>query len=171
MNGLFFIIEAIIRINIRRQLNAIADDLVAALDERFVYSQIPAWRGDERSVIDLLTVNYEGRLAVIEIKASEDGQLPMQGVDYWLRVEQARLRGEFQRRGLFAGVTIADKPPLLYLVAPRLRFHRTFAMVARCLSDQIDAWRIGINANWREGVRVHTRERINLKEPQEKTTE
>ena len=68
------------------------------LDERYVYSQIPAWRGDERSVIDLLTVNHQARLVVIEVKASEDAQLPMQGLDYWLRVEQARLRGEFQRR-------------------------------------------------------------------------
>lgn len=130
-------------------------------DERFVYSQIPAWRGDERSVIDLLTVDREGRLAVVEVKASEDGQLPMQGTDYWLRVEQARLRGEFARRGLFSGVTIADQPPVLYLVAPRLRFHRTFAMIARCLSRQVDAWRIGINANWREGVRIRSRERVN----------
>jgi hypothetical protein len=134
----------------------------ATLDDRFVYSQIPAWRGDERSVIDLLTVNHEGRLVVTEIKAAEDGQLPMQGLDYWLRVEQARLRGEFKKRGLFAGVEIADQPPLLYLVAPRLRFHRTFAIVARCIAPQIEACQIGINANWREGVRAHTRERINF---------
>ncbi len=132
-----------------------------ALDERFVYSQIPAWRADERSVIDLLTVNYEGRLAVIEIKAAEDPQLPLQGTDYWLRVEQGRLRNEFKKRGLFEGVAIADQPPLLYLVAPRLQFHRTFASVARCISQRIEAYRIGVNENWREGLKVHTRERIN----------
>ncbi|MGH9799143.1 MAG: hypothetical protein ACRD82_02170 [Blastocatellia bacterium] len=134
--------------------------LDTGFDDRFVYSQIPAWRGDERSVIDLLTVNHEGRLVVIEVKASEDAQLPLQGLDYWLRVEQARLRGEFQRRGLFGGIELADKPPLLYLVAPRLRFHRTFAIVARCLSPQIEAYQVGVNANWREGVRVRTCERI-----------
>jgi hypothetical protein len=146
-------LESLLRRNIR--------DFDATLDERFVYSQIPTWRGDERSVIDLLTVNHEGRLVVTEIKAAEDGQLPMQGLDYWLRVEQARLRGEFKKRGLFAGVEIAGEPPLLYLVAPRLRFHRTFAIVARCIAPQIEAYQIGINANWREGVRAHTRERIN----------
>jgi len=135
--------------------------LDAGFDDRFVYSQIPAWRGDERSVIDLLTVNHKGRLAVIEVKASEDAQLPLQGLDYWLRVEQARLRGEFQRRGLFAGIELADQAPLLYLVAPRLRFHRTFAIVARCLSPQIEAYQVGVNANWRSGVRVRTCERIN----------
>jgi hypothetical protein len=151
-------LESLLRQNIRT--------LDATFDDRFVYSQIPAWRGDERSVIDLLTVRYrtgeEPRLAVIEIKASEDPQLPLQGLDYWLRVEQARLRGEFERRGLFPGVLLADQSPLLYLVAPRLRFHRTFAMVARCLSPQIEAYQVGVNANWRAGVRVHTCERVNL---------
>lgn len=135
--------------------------LDAGFDDRFVYSQIPAWRGDERSVIDLLTVNHKGRLVVIEVKASEDAQLPLQGLDYWLRVEQARLRGEFERRGLFGGVELADQSPLLYLVAPRLRFHRTFAIVARCLSPQIEAYQVGVNANWRSGVRVRTVERVN----------
>ncbi|MFN0112481.1 MAG: hypothetical protein ACKVZH_26785 [Blastocatellia bacterium] len=137
------------------------------LDERFVYSQIPAWRGDERSVIDLLTVNHQARLVVIEVKASEDAQLPLQGVDYWLRVEQARLRGEFQRRGLFGGIELANQPPLLYLVAPRLRFHRTFAIVARCLSPKIEAYQVGVNTNWRESVRVRTCERVNDHQPKE----
>jgi hypothetical protein len=146
-------LESLLRRDIRR--------LDATFDERFVYSQIPAWRADERSVIDLLTVNYEGRLAVIEIKAAEDPQLPLQGTDYWLRVEQGRLRNEFKKRGLFEGIAIADKSPLLYLVAPRLRFHRTFATVARCVSPRIEAYRIGVNTNWREGVKVHMRERIN----------
>jgi hypothetical protein len=135
--------------------------LDATFDERFVYSQIPAWRADERSVIDLLTINHEGRLAVIEIKAAEDPQLPLQGTDYWLRVEQGRMRNEFKKRGLFEDIAIADRSPLLYLVAPRLRFHRTFETVAQCVSPRIEAYRIGINANWREGVKVHTRERIN----------
>ncbi|MFN7947345.1 MAG: hypothetical protein U0Z53_18490 [Blastocatellia bacterium] len=135
--------------------------LDAALDPRFVYSQIPAWRADERSVLDLLAVNDEGRLVVIEIKAAEDANLPLQGLDYWLRVEQARVRGEFARRGLFPGVPLADRPPLLYLVAPRLRFHRTFKIIARCLAPEIEAYQIGLNSNWRAGVKVHTRERIN----------
>lgn len=148
--------EAWLESLLRRNISA----LDAGLDDRFVYSQIPAWRGDERSVIDLLTVNHKGRLAVIEVKASEDAQLPLQGLDYWLRVEQARLRGEFHRRGLFAGIELANQPPLLYLVAPRLRFHRTFAIVARCLSPQIEAYQVGVNTNWREGVRVRTCERI-----------
>jgi hypothetical protein len=150
-------LESLLRLDIRALDNA--------FDDRFVYSQIPAWRGDERSVIDLLTVKYdsgkEQRLAVIEIKASEDPQLPLQGLDYWLRVEQARLRGEFERRGLFQGIQLADCSPLLYLVAPRLRFHRSFATVARCLSPQVETYQVGVNMNWRAGVRIHTCERVN----------
>ena len=136
--------------------------LDATLDDRYVYSQIPAWRANDRSVIDLLTVNCDGRLVVIEIKAVEDPQLPIQGTDYWLRVEQGRVSNEFKQRGLFPGVQLSGQAPLLYLIAPRLRFHRTFAVVAQCLAPQIEAYQIGINANWREGVKVHTRTRVNL---------
>ena len=149
--------EAWLESMLRRDIGS----LEATFDERFVYRQIPAWRADERSVIDLLTVNYEGRLVVIEIKAAEDPQLPLQGTDYWLRVEQGRLRNEFKKRGLFEGVVIADQSPLLYLVAPRLRFHRTFTTVAQCISPRIEAYRVGVNSNWREGVKARTRERIN----------
>ena len=149
--------EAWLESLLRRNISAL--DLT--LDERFVYSQIPTWRADERSVIDLLTVNHEGRLVVIEIKAAEDPDLPLQGLDYWLRVEQARGRGEFEQRGLFPGLTLDAEPPLLYLAAPRLRFHRTFSTVAHCLAPQVEAYRLGLNADWRGGVRLHTRERVN----------
>lgn len=134
--------------------------LDATLDPRFVYAQVPAWIGDERSILDLLTVNHQGRLVVIELKAAEDAQLPLQGLDYWLRVEQARVRGEFARRGLFAGIELADAPPLLYLVAPRLRFHRSFNLIANCIVPEVEAYRIGLNTNWRAGVKVHEVERL-----------
>jgi hypothetical protein len=149
--------EAWLESLLRRQIRA----LDATLDERFVYSQIPTWRADDRSVLDLLAINHQGRLVVIEIKAAEDINLPLQGLDYWLRVEQARLRGEFERRGLFPHLTLAAQSPLLYLVAPRLRFHRTFATVARCLASEVEAYRLGLNSNWRAGLRVHTCERVN----------
>ncbi len=145
---------------LRRDIHA----LDPALDQRFVYSQVPAWQAEERSVIDLLSLRREsdgsGRLVVIEVKAAEDIQLPLQGLDYWLRVEQARARGEFAHRGLFAGARISARSPLLYLVAPRLRFHRSFTTVADCLHPEVEAWRFGINADWRGGVRVHEIERL-----------
>jgi hypothetical protein len=146
-------LESLLRRNLR--------SLDAQLDDRFVYSQIPAWRADERSVLDLLAVTHAGRLVVIEIKASEDIQLPFQGLDYWLRVEQARVRGELEQRRLFPGVSLNDQAPLLYLVAPRLRFHRSFATLVGCLAPEIEVYRLGLNSNWRAGIRVHTRERLN----------
>ncbi len=149
--------EAWLESLLRRNIGA----LDATLDSRFVYSQIPAWKANDRSVIDLLAVNDAGRLVVIEIKTAEDRNLPLQGLDYWLRVEQARVRGEFERRGLFPGIGLSDQSPLLYLVAPRLRFHRTFSTLAGCLTPEVSAWQLGLNANWRTGVRVHTKERVN----------
>lgn len=135
--------------------------LDATLDDRFVYAQIPAWQGDERSVIDLLTINHERRLVVIEIKAVEDMHLPLQGLDYWLRIEQARSRGELMRRKLFTGIEIADRSPLLFLVAPNLRFHRSFKLVAGCLAPAVEAFQIGVNSSWRETVRARSRIRVN----------
>ena len=150
--------EAWLESLLRRDIRA----LDATLDPRFIYSQVPAWIGDDRSILDLLTINHEGRLVVIELKAAEDAQLPLQGLDYWLRVEQARVRGEFARRGLFAGIQLADAPPLLYLVAPRLRFHRSFSLVANCIAPEVEAYRIGLNTNWRAGVKVREVERLGI---------
>ena len=92
---------------LRRDIAALDD----SLDSRYVYAQIPTWRGRERSIIDLLTVNRLGRLVIIEIKAVAEPELPMQGLDYWLRIEQARRRGDFKRRRLFEGIDLADAPP------------------------------------------------------------
>ncbi|NOT64278.1 MAG: hypothetical protein HOP19_29020 [Acidobacteria bacterium] len=148
--------EAWLESCLRRDITALNGVIDTALDERFVYSQIPAWQAESRSVLDLLTVTRTGRLAIIEIKESEDGQLPLQGLDYWWRIEQARLRGELAQHGLFPDLELADQSPLLLLVAPRLRFHRSFVGVARCLSPDIEAFRIGINTNWRERIRVYS---------------
>ncbi len=63
-----------------------------------------------------------GRLVVIELKASEDIQMPIQAVDYWLRVRRHQREGDFQRYGYFAGIKLDPQPPLVWLVAPGLRF-------------------------------------------------
>lgn len=146
-------LESTIRRDIRR--------FDPALDDRYVYCQVPTWRADERSVLDILAVEKGGRLVVIELKAGEDAMLPLQGLDYWLRVKESLERHEFQHRGLFEGVKLSHESPLLYLVTPRLRFHRTFSEVGRCLAPEIEAYRIGLNSNWRSGLRVQVRERIN----------
>jgi hypothetical protein len=149
--------EAWLESVIRRDITAFDP----CLNEGFVYSQVPAWRDDERSVLDVLTIDRRGRLVILEIKASEDPMLPLQGLDYWMRVEQARRQRQFEARGLFSGVEIADASPLLYLVSPRLRFHRTFADLSRCLANEAETWRVSVNSNWRAGLKILSRERVN----------
>lgn len=142
---------------IRRDVSAID----ASLDSRFVYSQVPAYRGEQRFFIDLLAVTREGRLVVIELKVAEDPEFPFQGLDYWLRVEWHRLRGDFQRRGYFQGVELAPAAPLIYLVAPLFRFHATTSLIASSICERAPVYRIGINEDWRAGVRALLTERLN----------
>jgi hypothetical protein len=102
--------------------------------------------------VDLLALRRNGRLVVIELKVSEDAALPLQGADYWRRVEAHRRRGDIAR--LFGDAAIADEPPLAYLVAPLLRFHRHFDTLARLISPDIRLYRFDLNEDWRAGVCV-----------------
>jgi len=131
------------------------------LDPNFVYSQVPTYRGDQRTFIDLLAATRNGRLVVMELKVSEETEFPFQALDYWLRVEWHRARGDFNRRGYFDGLPLSDSPPLLYLVAPLFRFHETTQLVASSIDKRVPMYRIGINEDWRKGVRVLLRERLN----------
>jgi len=124
------------------------------LDPQRIYSQVPAFAAGDRGVIDLLGVTQDGRLAVIELKAGEDIQLPLQAVDYWLRVRWHHQQGDFHRYGYFAGVQLQPKPPLLYLVAPSLRFHPSTDTLLRYLTPETEVQRVGLNENWRRGLRV-----------------
>ncbi len=111
--------------------------------------------------IDLLALRHDGRLAVIELKVSEDREHVFQGVDYWRRVEAHRRRGHISLAKLFGDREISDDPPLVYLVAPALRFHPSFATLARTIAPDIEIYRFDINEDWRSGVRVVRRERVN----------
>jgi hypothetical protein len=135
--------------------------LDSTLDPRFVYAQVPTYRGDQRTFIDLLAVTREGRLVVMELKVSEETEFAFQALDYWLRVEWHRARGDFHRRGYFEGLSLIDAPPLLYLVAPLFRFHETTKVIGRSIHERVPVYRIGINEDWRSGVKVLMRERLN----------
>jgi hypothetical protein len=111
--------------------------------------------------IDLLALRHDGRLAVIELKVSEDREHVFQGVDYWRRVEAHRRRGHISSAKLFGERKISDETPLVYLVAPALRFHPSFATLARTIAPDIEIYRFDINEDWRAGVRVVRRERVN----------
>lgn len=132
--------------------------LDAALDPQHLYSQVPALAAGDRGILDLLGVTRRGRLVVIEIKASEDVQLPMQAVDYWLRVRRHQRDGDFERYGYFAGVALDPKPPLVWLAAPALRFHPATDTLLKYFSPEISVTRIGLNENWRRGLKVMFRQ-------------
>lgn len=126
----------------------------ARLDPRQIYSQVPAFSSGDRGIIDLLGVTRDGRLAIIELKASEDIHLAMQAVDYWLRVRFHHEQDDFRRYGYFPDVQLSAKPPLLFLVAPGFRFHPATDIVLRYLSPEIEIARVALAENWRRGLRV-----------------
>ena len=132
--------------------------LDAQLDPRCLYSQVPAVAAGDRGVLDLLGITRRGRLVVIELKASEDIQLPLQAVDYWLRVRRHQRQGDFQQFGYFNEIEIDPRPPLLWLVAPLLHFHSTTEILLKHLSPEIQVSRVGLNENWRRGIRVVSRQ-------------
>lgn len=111
--------------------------------------------------IDLLALRHDGRLVVIELKVNEDREHVFQGVDYWRRVEAHRRRGHISAAKLFGDREISDESPLVYLVAPALRFHPSFSTLARTIAPDIEIYRFDINEDWRSGVRVVRRERVN----------
>jgi hypothetical protein len=126
----------------------------ARLDPRQIYAQVPAFSSGDRGIIDLLGVTRDGRLAVLELKASEDIQLVMQAVDYWLRVRFHHQQDDFSRYGYFPEVRLNAKPPLLFLVVPGFRFHPSTDIVLRYLSPEIEIARIALAENWRRGLHV-----------------
>ncbi len=135
------------------------EELDASLLPAPVYGQVPALVGLERGVLDLLAVDTYGRLAVIEMKASEDIHLPMQALDYWMRVQLPAEHGEFSRHGYFPGVSLSREPPRLLLVAPALEFHPTTEAILRFFSPEIEVERIGLGVEWRERLKVMFRMR------------
>jgi hypothetical protein len=130
----------------------------AALDARFVYAQVFANSGGEHGIFDLLTATRNGRLAILELKAGEHIHLPLQAADYWLRVRRHLEQGHFARYGYFAGIELQPAPPLVYLVAPALRFHPATDTLLRHLTPQLEIVRVGLAESWRPGLRVVIRQ-------------
>jgi hypothetical protein len=155
--------DRLFRLHPERWLESLVVRDVSVVDERLEtrsqYSQVPAFSAADRAMIDVLTVTREGRLAVVELKADEDIHLPLQGLDYWSRVEWHHGRGEFQKFGYFAGRELAAESPLLFLVAPALHVHPATDVLLRYISSEIEWEFVGIDERWRDGVKVVFRKR------------
>lgn len=119
-----------------------------------VYDQVPAFAGGERGILDLLAIDRAGRLAVLELKASADPHLPLQALDYWIRVKWHLDRGEFAAGGYFPGMEVRPEAPRLLLVAPSLEFHPTTEALLGYFSPSIEVERIGLAVEWRQGLHV-----------------
>jgi hypothetical protein len=160
--------DPLFRMQTERWLESVLREDITRLDPRLnpghVYTQVPAFAASDRGMLDLLSVLDDGRLAVIELKAEDDLHLALQGLDYWVRVRWHHAQtggsmtgvtsglGEFQRHGYFAGLTLSDRPPKLYLVAPALRIHPATEVVLRHLSPRVDWELVALDERWREQV-------------------
>ena len=138
-----------------QELDRLGYDLVPGA----LYEQVPAVSGLEHGIIDLLAADSQGRLVVVELKASESIHLPLQALDYWMRVYWHHEAGEFERERYFGGRLLNAAPPVLLLVSPALQIHPACEIVLRYFSKKIEAVQIGLNENWREHWQVVFRSR------------
>ena len=141
------------------QLRRHLELLDPALRGEFMYAQVPAFSAADRGLLDLLTVTNQGRLAILELKADEDMHLPLQALDYWMRVRALQRSGELQRNGYFPGLELSGADPLLYLVAPALRLHPTYPTLLQYFAPEVDWQVVGLDEHWREQPRVILRRR------------
>jgi hypothetical protein len=145
-------------------------ELLPGLRGDVMYTQVPALSTGERGMLDLLTLDRGGRLAVIELKADEDLHLPLQALDYWIRVRAlnadrkpgvagSRPLSSFERQGYFAGAEVSPLAPKLLLAAPALRIHPANEPVLRYFSAEVEWELIALGEHWRRELRVVFRKR------------
>jgi hypothetical protein len=136
------------------QVRCSANRLDASIRDAPLYGQAPHFAAGSRGITDVLAVDHDGRLVVVEVKASEDIHLPLQALDYWMRVKWHLERGDFEGRGYFPGIPLRSDPPRMLLVAPALDFHPANETVLRYFSTGIQVERIGVGIQWRQELRV-----------------
>ena len=135
-----------------------------------LYTQVPALSTGDRGMLDLLTLDRNGRLVVLELKADEDLHLPMQALDYWIRVRalnadrqpvagSAMPLSAFERNGYFAGAQLSPVEPRLILAAPALRIHPANEPVLRYFSPQVEWELLGLTEHWRRELKIVFRKR------------
>ena len=142
--------EAWLESQIRRHLEVVD----ATLQTAPLYGQVIAVAGVDRGIADILAVDHNGRLAVLEIKAEEDIYLPLQALDYWMRIAHHAAQSDFRPHNYFPAMQLRTDPPRLLLVAPALSFHPTTETILWFFSSNVEVERIGLALEWRQMVRV-----------------
>lgn len=168
--------DALYRLQPERWLEAaVRADLPDVLTDggvNLVYTQVPALATGDRGLLDMLTLDRMGRLLVMEVKADEDLHLPLQALDYWIRVRSlnsdrqsvagmagGRALSAFERAGYFPGVEVSAAPPRLLLAAPALRIHPANEIVLRYLAPEVEWEFVAVGEHWRKEVKVVFRKR------------
>lgn len=136
------------------RVRADLESLDATLHTQPVYGQVAQFAGGDRGIIDLLAVDRDGRLAVIELKVGQDIHLPLQALDYWMRVKWHLDRGEIAESGHFMGIVLRQEAPRLLLVAPALEFHPANETILGFFSVEIAVERVGLGVQWRKELKV-----------------
>ena len=151
------------------RLRAEIAELFPGLRGDLLYSQVPALSSGDRGMLDLLTLDRSGRLAVIELKANEDLHLPLQALDYWIRVralnadcqasDGVNRLSAFARSGYFDGAEVSPLDPRLLLAAPALRIHPANEPVLRYFSPAVEWELVALGEHWRRELKVIYRKR------------
>jgi len=154
------------------QFRARISEMLPSLRSDMLYTQVPALSTGDRGLLDLLTLDREARLVVVELKADEDLHLPLQALDYWIRVralnadrkEDPHRSGSgplsaFERMGYFNGMAVSTAAPRLILAAPALRIHPANESVLRYLSPEVPWELIAISEHWRRELSIVFRKR------------
>jgi hypothetical protein len=142
--------EAWLEAHIRANVHSVD----AGLRREPVYGQVPAWTAGDRGILDLLACTQPGRLVILELKATAEPNLPLQALDYWLRVRWHHERGDFARHGYFPGTNLTTEPPKMILAAPALQFHPSTETILRYLAREIEVERVGLAVEWQQEIRV-----------------
>ena len=148
-------------------------ELLPSLHGDLFYSQVPALSSGDRGMLDLLALDRNSRLAVLELKADEDLHLPLQALDYWIRVRALNADrppgpgsgtplSAFERSGYFPGAEVSPLLPRLILAAPALRIHPANEPVLRYLSPQIEWELLGLSEHWRRELKIVFRKRSSV---------
>ncbi|MCB1024167.1 MAG: hypothetical protein KDB79_07250 [Acidobacteria bacterium] len=132
---------------------------IKLLDANLILSPIYNQFRTSQDKIDLLALRKDGRLVIIELKVFADREMIYQAVDYWRKIELQRRKGDLNKANLFGELEIADKPAIVYLVAPTLSYHRDLQFLSKTISSEIEIFRFDLAENWREGVKVLRRRR------------
>ena len=155
--------DPLFRLQPERWLESVLRRDLSLIDPNFgdapVYSQLFSFASANRTLLDLLTVTRQGRLAILELKADDDLHLPLQAIDYWTRIRMLHRAGDIARHGYFPGIELSPDDPLLYCVAPALHIHPANETVFRALAPTIPWELIAVDEHWRQDCRVLLRKR------------